>query len=154
MGAVEVQGLTQFRHDLRVLSGDAPKAMRKAHGRIASYVQGKARSNASAAGGVYAKARTQIRGNSSADSAEIGVSTSGLGPVAFWGAKKRTGWYKAARYEESTRQHPEWVGNNWDVGDRLQGPYVINYTIHEELDEIVDRFGAEMDELFSQAFND
>jgi hypothetical protein len=154
MGAVEVEGFREFKRELRAVDNEAPKSMRKAHRRIASYVQGKARSNAGAAGGVYAKARNQIRGNSSATEASIGVREKTVGSVAFWGAKKRTGWYKAARYEESTRQHPEWVGNTWDVGDRLQGPYVINYTIHEELDEIVDRFGAEMDELFSQAFND
>lgn len=160
--SIEVEGLDDFRRELREVDPSLPKAMKKANGKIASHAQGASRKNATAASGPfarrYADAKTSIKSYSSATEAAIGVSRSGRNGHAqatFWGALSRSGWYAAGKYAESTgRQHPEWVGDNWDAGVAGEGPYVLNYTIAEERPRIVEMYGEGMDDLFSEAFPD
>jgi hypothetical protein len=95
--AIDVKGLTSFTNDLRAVADDEPKAMKRAYGRIASHVQSRSRSNATAAGGQFAKAKSAIRGSSDHESASVGVSRSGRIPYAqgtFWGARGRFGPHK------------------------------------------------------------
>jgi len=62
--------------------------------------------------------------------------------VAFFGAKRRTGWYADGRFDDRSRQHPEWIGDNWKVATRGQGPHVINDMLVARLDEIKRLFMA------------
>lgn len=156
--AAEVVGLREFRRALARVDDDWPKELTKAHRAIANHMQSKARSNASQGGGAYARARTAIRGQGFGDRATIGVSNSGRIPFAqatFWGTKKRTGWYAANRYKDSPgEQFPEWVGNNWDAAKKNEGPYVINYTLAEELDEVMKQYQQTLDVISAAAFPD
>lgn len=157
-----VEGLDDFRRELREVDPKLPKEQVKANRKIANHTQGKARRNATAASGPFAErysdAKTAIKSFASAKEAAIGVSRSGRVPHAqatFWGASGRSGWYAAARYEQSTgRQHPEWVGNRWDAGKAGEGPYVLNYTVAEELPEIREMYGDMVDALMAEAFPD
>lgn len=72
--------------------------------------------------------------------------------VAFWGAKKRTGWYAARRYAHSTRQHPSWVGNTWEAAVAGQGPYAINAALAAELQRFLGLYGQMIDDLAHRAF--
>jgi hypothetical protein len=154
---VNADDVTRFVRDLAEVADNEPKAMRKAYSRIASHTQSKARTNASLGGGQYAAAKSAIRGTSDATSAGLRVSRSGRVPFAqgvFWGAKGRFGWYAQSKYADSDgRQFPEWVGDNWEAGKPGEGPYVLNYTVAEELPEIIDRFGDAIDDLFDKPFN-
>ncbi len=154
---VRIQGIEELRRELRASGVNADKALKKVYRRVARMEQTHARRNAVAVGGVYAKARTAIRGDQTARSASVGVSNSGRIPfaqAAYWGTKKRTGWYAGGQYHDHPRQHPEWVGNTWDVGRFDQGPYVINFTIAEDMPEIIDKFWSGIDETFADAFDD
>jgi hypothetical protein len=156
--AIDVKGLTSFTNDLRAVADDEPKAMKRAYGRTASHVQSRSRSNATAAGGQFAKAKSAIRGSSDHESASVGVSRSGRIPYAqgtFWGARGRFGWYAAQKYANSDgRQFPEWVGTDWRPGVTGEGPLVINYTVDEERPEIIERFADAVDEMFGRSFPD
>lgn len=162
MTRIDVDGLADFQRDLAATGRNVDGEMKKAYRKISNHAQTKARKNAGATAGPFAErfraARTAIKSYATAREAAIGVSRSGRIPHAqatFWGTKSRSGWYGRAKYEASTgRQHPEWVGENWDAGVPGQGPYVLNYTIAEERDEIDEMFGDAMDELFLPAFPD
>ena len=155
---VRIEGMKEFRRELRKVDGTkSSKALKKVYRQVAQMEQRHARANATAAGGAFAKARTAIKGDQTIKSASLGISRSNRIPFAaatFWGTKKRSGWYARERYDQSRgQQHPEWVGNTWSVGSFTEGPYVINYTIAEDMDEIVGEFSKGLDEMFAEAFN-
>lgn len=91
-----------------------------------------------------------IYGTGSASKASIAVRQEAN--AAFWGARKRTGWYAAPKYAGGPPQHPEWVGNSWDVGQLGQGPYAINPAIYHELDNIDRAYLQSIDDLARRAF--
>jgi hypothetical protein len=152
----EIKGLKQFERELRQADADLPKSMKAAAKETADHVTGKARTNARSAGDVWAKAAPAITSRATATSASVGVSQTSRAPMAlpaFWGAKARTGWFgNPLKYGEYSSQHPEWVGANWEAASRSEGPYVINYTLLEELDEAVEIFGQAVDDLSARAF--
>lgn len=156
MTSIDVDDIDRFTSRLSDIEDAEPKVMKKAYGKVASYTQSRARSNASQAGGTYQKAKTAIRGYSDPTSASIGVNKQSSNPFAqgtFYGALGRFGWYAAAKYAESEgRQFDDWVGTNWRSGVTGEGPYVINYTVDEETPQIVEKFGDAMVELFGPAF--
>lgn len=163
MASIEVEGAKQFRRDLKQIPGSSPKVMTKVHRKIATHVQMKARANAATASGPFAdryrKVKNKINRSANMRGAAVGVPRDRAGTTfhqaTFWGTKKRTGWYAQRKYENSTgQQHPEWVGSTWRAGVRGEGPYVINYTVAEEVDEVVELYGDAMDELFADAFPD
>jgi|GEM_PF-1931931 len=156
--AFEVRGLREFRRELRAIDPKFPKELRLAHKAIADDVATKARSIASGSGGVQAKAAGAIKGYATQSNARVGIATGKSFPmanVAFWGAKKRTGWYGASKYAGSGgRQHPEWVGNTWDVGVAGQGPYAINDAIASMNSQILDEYADAIGRLMAKAFPD
>jgi hypothetical protein len=152
-----IKGLSEFKRELRAIDAALPKEMAAANKDIAKQVSDAARSNARSAGGVWARAASAITPRATADMASVGVSATSRAPMAlpaFWGARARTGWFAQAKYADYTSQHPEWVGNTWEAASRNQGPYVINYTLLEESDRIVERFADAVDQVSRKAFPD
>jgi hypothetical protein len=150
-GRVEIRGLPEFRRELKVLDGNWPKELRKVHKTIAEEAARRSRGVAARMGGVQAKAATTIKGQSTQKAARI--STSGIGHVAYWGAKKHTGWYAGGQYRISTgQQHPDWVGNGWDVATMSGGPYAINPALAMYLPTMLDEYGDMIDDLARRAF--
>lgn len=142
--------MREFRADLKALGPEWPKELSKVHKKIATAAAKDSQATAQGLGGVQAKAASKIKGSGTLTGASITVS--GIGNVAFWGAIKRTGWYAAPKYAKSPRQHPEWVGANWDVAVSGEGPYAINPTLAAHMDEYLDDFGEGIDELAARAF--
>jgi hypothetical protein len=155
---VRVEGAKEFRRDLRAVDDQANKKMAAIHRDVAKHDQSKAKTNAGLAGGAYAAAKSAITRSASSSGAAIGVRDTSRVPFAeatFWGAERRSGWYAQQKYAESEgRQFPEWVGNTWEAGKKGEGPYVLNYTIAEELPEVLDIYWRGVDDLFSEAFPD
>lgn len=152
-----IRGLPEFRRELRALGPEWPRELRKANKNIAQLGAHYAQVVAHGMGGVQAKAASAIRGYANQREARIGVVPSARVPfanVAFWGAKRHTGWYERARYNDSPRQHPEWVGNTWDVAEHGVGPYAINEALAEHIDDILDEYGEAIDRLAARAFPD
>jgi len=72
--------------------------------------------------------------------------------VAFWGAKKHTGWYNRARYVDGVPQHPKWIGNSWDAATNPGGPYAINAALAAYLPELLDEYEEAIQDLARRAF--
>lgn len=155
---VAVKGLSEFKRELRKIDSAIPKQMQVANKDIAKEVSDAARTNARSAGGIWSKAASAITPRATAEAASVGVSATSRAPMAlpaFWGARARTGWFgNPFKYGDYTSQHPEWVGNTWDAASRSEGPYVINYTLLEESDRVVELYGDAIDRLSAAAFPD
>jgi hypothetical protein len=153
--SVEVDGLAAFRRELKALEEGFEKELRPFHKALADEIAGKARSIASGRGGVQGRAAGAIKGYAGQLQASVGFTAGGRYPmaaVAFWGAKRHTGWY--AHINSSVPQHSKWVGNSWDPGVHGQGPYVINDAVADAADGLVERYGAFIDGLAAKAFPD
>lgn len=154
-GKVEIVGLKEFRQALRSLGPEWPKALRAANKRIADRGALLARGYAAGMGGVQAKAAGAIKGYANQREIRIGIGSGKALPmaaVAFWGAKRHTGWYARARYHDSTPQHPEWVGNSWDVAAFGQGPYAINQSLAMNINTLLEEYFTEIEVLAHDAF--
>lgn len=153
--SIQVDGLKEFRASLKEMHPRWPEAMKAAHETIATEAARDSRSAARLMGGVQAKSASAIGGKATQREARIAVLPSRLdamAAVAFWGAKRRTGWYSPGRYRNSTRQHPVWVGNSWEVAVPGQGPYAINNTLARNLRRYLDRYFDEIQDLAAKAF--
>lgn len=151
---VEVKGLKDFRRELKAVSADLPKELRRLQKDIADDVASRAQGIAGGMGGVQAKAAGSIRGYATASQASVGFPAGGIAGAAFWGMKRRTGWYAAPRYSGSPRQHPLWVGAGWEPGVRGQGPYALNDALADEADTLLERYADMIEGLASRAFPD
>lgn len=154
--SVEIEGLKEFQRALRKLDSDLATEPRKFNKELADDIASDARSRASAMGGVRGRAAGAITGYATAAQASVGFLAASsrypMASVAFWGAKKHTGWY--AHINSNVPQHPRWVGNTWEPGVRSQGPYAINDAVAVEADRIVDRYWVWLEQLARQAFPD
>ena len=123
----------------RALSREQAKQNQKIAGPIAAAARAKA------AGGTPQQRHFAIviRAKSTARQVRIAISqargTQAGGWGTFFGAKK---W----------KQFPTWVGNSWDAGKRGEGPYVINDTIADHLDEIEDKTAKAFETALFKAF--
>lgn len=151
---VEIGGLKDFRRELKKVGDEFPDQLKKFNKDLADDVARVAEAYAVSMGGVHAKAAPAIKGYGTATEASIGFPAKSArypyASVAFWGAKKHTGWYRHINSDEP--QHPEWVGNSWDAGRRGEGPYAINDAVAQVADDVADRYGELIERLTAQAF--
>ena len=141
----------------------------KAHREVGKVGANIARSAARSSGTRQQKAAAAAIGQSaSKKGAKVTVGAPAAAPfgrAAFWGTKKRYGWFAAQKYGGSNAkggatykfgnttkssgkaQFPEWVGNEWKVGVRGQGPHVINDALADHLDEIRAVYGKQVEEV-------
>lgn len=153
--AVKVEGLKEFRRELRALdrtNGNRAwsRELTKAHRDLGQMIATLSAGAAAGMGGPQAHFSGAIRGRGTQVSAKVGVLP--RANAAFWGAKKRTGWFGAPRYGQSTGvQHPPWVGNGWTAGGP-GGPYAINETIRSNLRGIEHVYAQMIDRVTRRAF--
>lgn len=148
-----IQGIKDFRRELKALGPEWPQELRRVHEQIARRGAALSRGRAAGMGGVQAKAQSTIKGRGNQRQATIAVSgMKGIGNVAFWGAKKRTGWFGASKYRGQPSQHPHWVGNSWEVAMAGQGPYAINDALAADLDDILNQYMDMVTNLAAKAF--
>ena len=154
----EVRHLREFRAALREIDPQFPRELRAVNKKIADRAATGARGIAYGLGGVQAKAAGAITGSADQTSASVGVNASSRNPmanVAFWGAKKRTGWFADARYSSSSSiQHPPWVGNSWEPAEFSGGPYAINRALFFDLPDLMADFDDMVDDISRRAFPD
>lgn len=154
--------IKDFRKELKRIGPEWPKELAQAHRDLAKIGERVSQSEARRMGGVQAKAAAAIRGRGNQRDARIAIKPSGskrnptaMANVAFWGAKKRTGWYAKPRYGDSAgQQHPDWIGNTWDVADPTGGPYAINVALYRHWDDLQAAYTAMIDRLTARAFPD
>jgi len=126
-------------------------ARKEANLAAAEFAAEVSRAEARSFGGLQAKAADRIKARSRPDAAALYVSKTkrnAFAYVAFWGAKRRSGWYNRPWFREGGRQqHPDWVGNSWQVGVKGQGPYAINDAIAANMDKILDVYAERYSKL-------
>lgn len=151
---IDYDDVTKLRKELKRLKPDAPEWTRKfakINKAASQLIVEEARSRARASGKrQQARAASAIKASSNAKGIKLLVSGGASRPyalAAFWGAKRRTGWYAKRRYKASTgRQFSPWVTNAWEVGG-TGGPYAINPAIAARVDEVMEAYGDAVGEL-------
>lgn len=146
---VKVEGLKELRTAFRKygqdVDGKRPTArLNKAYRSVSEVIASMSRSKAQSGTKLQAKMAGAIKPASTVvKGPTIRVAKTGRNQAAFaafWGQKRRSGWFAARKFDAYDGQHqklPEWVGISWDVGKKGQGPYAINETIAENTGRIV-----------------
>lgn len=149
----EVVGLDEFRRGLKQMENPSrwARELGLAQRKIGREAGGWARFEAQGMGGPFAHFADSIKGTGGVAGAKITIDP--VANAAYWGAKKRTGWYADDRFLGEPSQHPPWVGNSWDVAVDGQGPYAINPALAAHVDDIVDLYGQAIDRVAADAFD-
>lgn len=146
---VYIVGLKEFRKELKAVERSWGKELRQAFLRVSKYLIPKVQ----AAAPPRAKDAVKAKATQAAAFINTTPGRRGDGLGVFWGMRRRSGWYAAARYRESTaRQFEPWVGNQWDPGETGGVPYFIGPVINAEVDNVVDLLGDEVIKLAERAF--
>ena len=150
MPHVEVRGLAEFRRELKKIDKAFGKELRQVHLAISKMVADRARAAAPPGIKKAIKARAT---QSAAYVSTVARPDRALG--VLWGMRKRSGWYGARRYRQSTgRQFEPWVGNQWDPGETGGQPYFIGPAINNSVDEVLEMYGDAIEVLAAKAFPD
>lgn len=166
--AINIVGLNEFRADLKEVGPEWGKEVSKVNREVKNAVVKWGREDLTRLGGVHRKSARGLTGWASQKSASAGVKPGGRYPwatVGVWGALKRTGWYAAPRYarrsimsrirrRKSGTQHPAWVGADWQVGKKGEGPYGLNEAIADHVDEIAEMHRDGLLKVAARAFPD
>lgn len=148
---VQIRGLNAFARELKSVDREFGKKLRQVHLRVATLAEDRTRAAMRSGGdGKFAKG---VKGRATQKKASI-VTQASPHPatlVKLWGAKRRSGWYAARRYRGSTRQHPKWVGNQWDPGETGGKPYYVGPAVNRTVDDAIDLYGEAIDELAREA---
>lgn len=144
--AIQVEGLSEFRRELKKMMSDHPKAMNEANHEVAQLVVDRSQTKASST------SITNVAGNRVGPSAfERLAGTMSAGKAAtkssvrFGGAgvPDAQGWeFGAAAH----RQFGPWRGSGGDAG------YVVFPTIRESREDIVEIYGDKLEDLAARAF--
>lgn len=141
---LRVEGLDEFRTDLRTAQADYPEAVRLAGYELAKSITTRAKLRAAARGGVARKAAvSSLRAYRTSRGGA--VAAGGARAPFFWGAE-----FGAKQY----RRFDSWRGNQW--GGWSGGPgYFLNPTIREDARALLRGYIETLDErVHSQAFPD
>ncbi len=137
---VRVEGADALADGLRRTQKNAANAIRGSNRDVARQVRDWSRAAAQGGTGLQRRMAGGIGSRATTANAQLTVRNTVRAPgatVAFWGAKRRSGWYAAERYASSaTAQHPPWVGNTWAAATPGQGPHVLNDVLAARADEI------------------
>lgn len=168
VGAVSPQ---QFAAELRELSNGQywTRELRRSYRRIGTKAAGYSRDAMRSSGDrQVARAAQATRGSATTLSARVSVGGRAVpGAVAaVWGHRGPTGWYAGWRngaVDEARRRgyartavyksnNPFWIGNNWTVAVKGQGPRGINDALADHIDDLRDEVAVEVDRMAARAF--
>lgn len=155
---VQISGrdFDDFIGDLRQAQTGLAKEKRRANKEVAEEIATLARAAAGSGSKMERHFAAAIQGRATQYVARIGISSRSTmwgANTAFFGAKRRAGWYAAQKYGASpARQFPEWVGSSWTAGVRGEGPYVINDVIASQMPRIEQLYMEAHERAYSRAF--
>lgn len=143
-----------FRADLKALGPEWPKMLVKVNKSVAEIAATAARTKAAAGTPMQRRSARaiQARGTRTLASVSIKTARAPMANVAFWGEKRRTGWYAHLNSPDGRPQGPAWVGSSWAAGVAGEGPYAINDAVAEVVPRVVEEWGKGIDELARRAF--
>jgi hypothetical protein len=153
---VDASEVKALRRELRRLRPESPEWSKKfaqINKQAGEIIVSEARARASSGSRQQATAAQAIKASASQRGVQVRIAGGSGVPyalAAFWGMKRRSGWYSAKRYAASMgRQTAPWVGSSWEVGGP-GGPYAINPAIRAKLDEVLDQWGDAVEELMDE----
>jgi len=149
--SVRVEGLSQFRRELKAANPKFGRELAKAHKKAGDHVANKAK------GPLPARVRkSAIRGRGTQRGAFVDVvPVRGDELGVLMGAKRRVGWYSQPKYGSSSgRQFEPWVGNQWEPGSNAGKPYFIGAPINSSVDDVVEILGDALEDAAKRAFPD
>lgn len=155
---VQISGVDfdDFISDLRDAQQGLAKEKRRANREVAEVVATTARARASAGTKLERHYASAIQARSTQYVARIGLSTSAKNwgaNTAFFGTKRRTGWYAKGKYTNSPApQFPEWVGIGWPYASRTEGPYVLNAALADVLPKVEELYIDAHERAYKRAF--
>jgi hypothetical protein len=141
VGTVYVEGLDEFRRELKKAERALPKAMNDLNNRVATIAKDAGQQQATAMGSVFRKVAPSFSAGRAASKAAVLLGGQRY-PMAI-GAE-----FGARRY----RQFPAWRGNQYadplgtDVG------YMLHPAIRANRDRIINTYGDGIEKLMSTAF--
>lgn len=139
---VEVEGLAEFRRDLRAVEAKYPKELAKINREVAKEVKDGAQRSARSQGSVAGKSAPSLRHGASGTRAYVQIDGA-KHPYAL-GAE-----FGSLRYA----QFKPWRGNQFTGWDGGPG-YFLHPTIREMGGDIEERYLSRLDDLHRQAFPD
>ncbi len=147
---VQIRGLGAFARELKAVDRDFGKKLRQVHLEVAKLAEDRTHARMRAGGdGKFTKG---VRGRATQKKATLVTQDRPAATlVRIWGSKRRTGWYAARRYRGSTRQHPKWVGNQWDPGETGGKPYYVGPAVNETVGDALDLYEQALDDLAREA---
>lgn len=149
---VKVDGLDQFRREIKRVDRELGKDLRRIHVKVAELVADKAKAASPD------REAQGIKGRGTQKAALVRVSATARNPRVlgvFMGMRRRSGWYANIRYRQSrARQFDPWVGSQWDPGERGGEPYFIGDAINSSVDDVIELYGDEIMDLAARAFPD
>jgi hypothetical protein len=152
--AVSATGLDELIAGLRGAGQSLGREQRRANKDVATEAQRWAQSAARSGTRQQAAMAGAIQARATQTIARLALSRAqrwGAANPAFWGQRRRFGWYggwyagelnrrRAAGFAGGRPQGLPWVGNSWTPGRSGEGPHVLNDTIADHLDEIGDLY--------------
>lgn len=155
---VQISGVDfdDFISDLRDAQQGLAKEKRRANREVADFVAAAARARATSGTKLQRHFASAIQPRSTQYVARIGLSTGGKNwgaNTAFFGTKRRTGWYAKGKFAASpTPQFPEWVGIGWQYASRTEGPYVLNAALADVLPTVEELYLDAHERAYKRAF--
>lgn len=154
-----IQGVDALLAALKEMGPEWAKELKDAHKEVGERGAEWARWTAAGSGTRQQQAAmAAIKGSGRETEARIFISSAkrtAFAAAAFWGAKKRSGWFAASKYASSAaKQFSPWVGDSWSVAVAGEGPYAINPALAEHMDDILEFFELVIDRVTAKAFPD
>ena len=147
---IKIQGLRDFTREMKRVDRDLGKELRQVHLKVAKLAEERTHRRMRAGGDGTSTRGVKGRATQKAAMLEMRDRPPQT-LVRIWGAKRRSGWYARRRYSNSTRQHPKWVGNQWDPGESGGKPYYVGDAVNETVDDAIDLYFEGIDELARRA---
>lgn len=142
---VGIEGLADLQRELRKVSEDAPKELRKTHVDAAQLVVDRAQRKARSVGRMQAKAATTLKAAAEQRYAKVRLGRAGVAWGFTLGAE-----YGSKAYP----QFPPWRGNQWTDEGGVGVGYFLHPSIRESDRALLDLYDRELARLTRRAFPD
>jgi len=164
---IKAEGLAEAQAAIKGMGRAIAKADRDANREVAREVVGWLRRGGSTP--AQRRVADSFRPRATAKVAKVAVFAKGGNAMAnaeIMGTRRRSGWNEHSYTRPSPgqivrrrrmgsgakRQHPEWVGQSWTLGQPGQGPYIVRDVIPPRVGEIGDLYADHRAKAWATVF--
>lgn len=145
---IEVEGLGQYRRDLRQVSTEFPRELRKLNKSAAELIVDEARGRAQSIGGVAAHVAPSLKAQAQGTSAavKLGGNRYPMAGGAEFGAGRNTNRQTRRGPVRGWNQFDSWTGNSSDAG------YFLYPSIRARQDDVIELYAEGLEQIAERAF--